>query len=111
MTREDVQAKAVRLVGSGRVTLRSLGPDLIAARVRGDSAQVYNVGWDPDGWRCDCEAVTRCSHIRAVQLVSVAPSPDTSPRWHPIDEVVPTNWDRDPEPWERTAPPPRGLGG
>jgi uncharacterized Zn finger protein len=73
--RETVAAKAARLAGSGRVTLRRLDENLIVASVRGDSARVYDVEWNPDGWWCTCPAMRRCSHIRAVQLVVLEPLP------------------------------------
>jgi uncharacterized Zn finger protein len=43
------------------------------AHVRGDEAEVYVVTWDPDGWSCSCPALGRgrCSHVRAVQLVTL----------------------------------------
>jgi hypothetical protein len=37
MPRENVQAKARRLVSEGRVTIRRIGEDLIVAHVRGDT--------------------------------------------------------------------------
>lgn len=67
--REDAQTKAARLLASGRVTIRRLNDDVIVADVRGDSADVHEVGWDPEGWRCSCPAVGRCSHVRALMLV------------------------------------------
>jgi uncharacterized Zn finger protein len=61
------------------MTLRRIGPDAIVAKVRGDTAREYVVVWDPTGWRCPCDAVGRCSHIIAVQLIVLEPdhrSPD-----------------------------------
>ena len=72
--REQAQSKAARLVGAGRVTLRRLEQDLIVAKVRGDSARIYSTGWEPSGWWCTCPAsMQRCSHVRAVQLVTLEP--------------------------------------
>jgi uncharacterized Zn finger protein len=77
--REDAQTKARRLLAEGRVTLRHLEPDRIGASVRGDSACVYRVGWEPSGWHCDCAAVSiRCSHVRAVMLVVLEPTREPS---------------------------------
>jgi uncharacterized Zn finger protein len=73
MPRENAALKARRLLSEGRVTLRRIGPDAIVARVRGDSAKVYNVTWDPTGWFCPCDAAGRCSHILAVLLVVLEP--------------------------------------
>lgn len=74
--RETAQVKAVRLVGSGRVTVRRIEPDLIVAVVRGDSAREYGVSWAPSGWACTCPALSRCSHVRAVMLVVLEPKPE-----------------------------------
>jgi hypothetical protein len=71
MPRGDAAGKARRLVSEGRVTIRRIGDDLILARVRGDEAEVYAVTWDPDGWSRGCLALGRCSHVRAVQLVTL----------------------------------------
>jgi uncharacterized Zn finger protein len=71
MPREDAQTKARRLVSEGRVTIRRIRDDLIAAHVRGDTAEVYAVTLEPDGWSCGCPALGRCSHVRAVQLVTL----------------------------------------
>ena len=65
---EDAATKARRLLGEGRVTIRCLSDDAIAADVRGDSG-LHRVTWTPSGWACDCDALRRCSHIRATQLV------------------------------------------
>ena len=43
----------------------------VLAEVRGDSARIYGVVYDAEGWRCDCPTYGVCSHIRAVQLVVV----------------------------------------
>ena len=76
--REDAQTKARRLVSEGRVTIRRIGDDLIVADVRGDTAEVYPVTWDPDSWSCGCPALGRCSHVRAVQLVTLTHDQDRS---------------------------------
>ena len=71
--REDAATKARRLLGEGRLTLRVLEEDEIVATVRGDSARIHTVHWDSDGWSDDCDAVGKCSHIRALQLVVLEP--------------------------------------
>lgn len=73
MPREDARAKAIRMLGEGRVTISFVGENEIVAGVRGDSARRYVVRWSPSGWSCDCDAVGKCSHIRAVQLVVLEP--------------------------------------
>jgi hypothetical protein len=77
--REDAQTKAARLAGSGRCIVRRVADDSIVANVRGDSAMVYIVTWSPAGWSCSCAALGRCSHIRAVQLVTLEPLPVGGP--------------------------------
>ena len=71
--REDVATKARRLLAEGRLTIRVLSEHLIEAAVRGDSALVYTTRWDRGGWTCTCDARSRCSHIRALQLVVLEP--------------------------------------
>jgi hypothetical protein len=56
--RENAATKARRLLAEGRVTIRRIGPDAIIVHIRGDSAKVYTVGWDPAGWLCPCDALT-----------------------------------------------------
>jgi uncharacterized Zn finger protein len=75
---EDAAAKGRRLLGEGRLTVLQITPQLIYAQVRGDSGAVYNVGYEAgkNEWRCSCEARGRCSHIRALQLVTVIAPPD-----------------------------------
>lgn len=76
MPREDAAAKGRRLLTEGRLTVERLDAGgLIVARCRGDSGAVYSLGFDPikRQWRCTCPARTNCSHLRALQLVTVAP--------------------------------------
>jgi hypothetical protein len=53
--------------------LRRVDESEILAICRGDSGQVHELGYDPRGGSCDCEARTRCGHLYALQLVTVAP--------------------------------------
>jgi uncharacterized Zn finger protein len=69
--REDASEKARRLLSSGRVTVVSVEEQQIVAIVRGDSAELYSVRWRPGSWSCTCQALSRCSHVRAVQLVTL----------------------------------------
>lgn len=79
MAREDATAKAHRLLTEGRLIVRQVGnsgkPGFIVAECRGDSGDVYNLGYDPRGegeWRCGCPNVTGgCSHLIALKLVVV----------------------------------------
>ncbi len=73
--RENVELKARRLLGEGRLNVVRVNRphDVYEATVRGDSAGVYSVEWNHDAerWFCPCEARGLCSHIRAFQLVVV----------------------------------------
>jgi len=69
--REDARTKGRRLVAEGRLTVATVDSGRVAASCKGDSGQVYELGWTPSGWFCTCEARTTCSHLRALQLVVV----------------------------------------
>lgn len=78
MPREDATQKAHRLLIEGRMIVRRVGdptiPGLIVAECRGDSGDVYSLGYDPkkNEWRCGCPNVTGgCSHLIALKLVVV----------------------------------------
>jgi hypothetical protein len=74
---ENAAAKARRLLSEGRLRVVKCGdpskPGLIVASCRGDSGEIYNLGFDPDRkqWRCQCAAKGKCSHVQALQLVAV----------------------------------------
>lgn len=76
--REDAYAKGRRLLVEGRVRLVSVNGGRVEARVRGDSAAAYRVRHVPGaGWACTCPATSRrCSHVLAVQLVTVVDRPE-----------------------------------
>jgi uncharacterized Zn finger protein len=70
MPREGVERKGRRLLTEGRLTVRRVGPGgLIAAECKGDSGAVYRLGYDGEQWSCDCQALSRCSHLVALMLV------------------------------------------
>jgi hypothetical protein len=76
MARESVEAKAVRLLAEGRLRVVLVDGERIEARVR-DSEADHSVGYQRGGWWCDCEAHRfgrRCSHLAALQLVTVRPA-------------------------------------
>lgn len=75
--------KALRILEERRLTLEVVGdparPGLIVASVRGQDA-VYALGYRPEGngrWGCTCEANAKfhrvCSHLLALQMVTVRP--------------------------------------
>lgn len=75
--RESSADKARRLLAEGRLRVLRVGdadaPGLIVAECRGDSGEVYALGYDPRNkqWRCVCaELRGKCSHIQALQLVT-----------------------------------------
>jgi hypothetical protein len=74
------EEKAHRLLVEGRLTVQRVGGGLVIASARGFSdGEVYQLGYDPKAgeWRCTCEASRtfrrRCSHLIALQLVTVKP--------------------------------------
>lgn len=70
-SRENVQAKARRYLAEGRLTVEFAVGREIRASCRGGGA-VYSLGLDPEaGWACDCPARGLCSHLVALQLVTV----------------------------------------
>jgi uncharacterized Zn finger protein len=72
MPRENVETKGRRLLTEGRLTVtKTLGRTIIAT-CKGDSGEVYMLGYDAtkSEWRCTCEARGRCSHLVALQLVT-----------------------------------------
>jgi len=71
VSRENAPLKGRRLLTEGRVSVVDVRPDRVRAVVRGDSAQLYTVGYDPSVWTCSCAALTACSHVKAVQLVVI----------------------------------------
>jgi hypothetical protein len=73
--REAADVKARRYLVEARVRVRQADEDdgAVMAEVRGDSGRIYAAGHDLErGWWCDCPAIgPRCSHLRALQLVTV----------------------------------------
>ena len=64
------------MLTEGRLrVLRVERSGLIVAECRGDSGEVYALGFDPwhGEWRCTCPAKTRCAHLVALMLVTTAP--------------------------------------
>lgn len=75
MAREGAPEKARRLLVEGRLVVREIrSSGTIVAECRGDSGQIYALGYDArrKQWRCTCaEMKGRCSHLVALQLVTV----------------------------------------
>jgi uncharacterized Zn finger protein len=72
MPRENAEGKGRRYLCEGRLLVRSVGPQGIRAIARGNG-DIYRVGYQRGGWDCTCPAVGRCSHLVALQLVTVRP--------------------------------------
>lgn len=76
MPRETKADKARRLLAEGRLTIVRVDPErrVIVARCKGDSGEEYTLGYDPRGngrWGCTCPGRAKCSHLLALQLVTV----------------------------------------
>jgi hypothetical protein len=67
--RETKWHKAMRLLIQGRLRVLRVDVDFIAAECRGDSGEVYRLGWRGQRWTCSCPAMTDCSHLAALWAV------------------------------------------
>lgn len=67
--RENKRLKAARLLVTGRLRVLRVDRDFIAAEVRGDSGEIYNLLWRDQRWTCSCKARTDCSHLGALWAV------------------------------------------
>jgi uncharacterized Zn finger protein len=76
--RENADTKARRLLTEGRVIVLEAHGRHVEAFVHGDSG-VYVVTHSNGWWSCDCPHHGRCSHVRAVQLVTAPVRPKGSP--------------------------------
>lgn len=69
--REGAYAKGRRYLTEGRLILTKVDGDDIRSTCRGDSGEVYRQQHYAGRWFCSCPAKTRCSHVVALQLVTV----------------------------------------
>ena len=70
--RESAAVKARRYLTEGRLLVIEVTVYRIAALCRGDTG-LYSLGYAAGEWTCDCPARSwQCSHLRALQLVTVA---------------------------------------
>ena len=84
MSRDSIQAKALRRLGERRLRVIPVDGHRIEARVRGTDAE-HVTGHQRSGWSCDYQAHQhgrRSSHLAALQLVGVLPSRAESSRHH-----------------------------
>lgn len=75
--RENIATKGRRYLIEGRLTIRYVGVNRIAAHCRG-TEETHTLGFDED-WACSCPAKGRCSHLVALQLVAPRLAPPC--RW------------------------------
>jgi len=68
--RENAEAKGRRYLAEGRLLVEHVDARTIRARCRGNG-KVYRLGYDAERWYCDCQALGLCSHLVALQLVTV----------------------------------------
>ncbi len=67
---ENAREKGKRYVGEGRLVVDYVSGDgEIRARCRGAGA-IYLLGRTDGEWYCDCPALTTCSHLVALMLVT-----------------------------------------
>jgi hypothetical protein len=71
--RESVEAKGKRYVLEARLRVTFLDRSHIRATCRGSGA-VHHLGYDRGSWGCSCPARGTCSHLHALQLVTIAPA-------------------------------------
>ena len=81
MPRESAHDKARRLLTEGRLDVRQVTERTAVAKCRGDSAQIYNLGYDRGRWFCSCPCATdQCSHLRALRLIVLEPEHGRNPQ-------------------------------
>jgi hypothetical protein len=75
VARENAASKGRRLLAEGRLTVDLVDGRKVVASCRGDSAELWRLGYDPRTrtWRCSCPALTVCSHLHALRLVTMTP--------------------------------------
>ena len=67
--KENRDAKARRLLTTGRVTITGVSRRFVVALVRGDHG-TYWCGYNGGSWHCECPCLTGCSHVKALQLTT-----------------------------------------
>jgi uncharacterized Zn finger protein len=69
--RESAHVKGRRLLAEGRLNVEHVDAHSITATCRGDSGAVYHLRHNGTAWACSCPAFGLCSHLTALQLVTV----------------------------------------
>lgn len=70
MSRESAAVKGRRYLTEGRLTVTRVDRSGVDAECRGAGA-FYRVGYVNGVWSCACPALGTCSHLHALQLVTV----------------------------------------
>lgn len=70
MPRENARAKGARYLGEHRLTVLRVDRESVEAECRGGGT-VYWLGWKDGRWSCNCPALGLCSHLFALQAVTV----------------------------------------
>ena len=71
---ESAHVKGRRLLTEGRLVVLKVADGEITASCRGDSAEFYELRYDPAStrWSCTCQEMKgKCSHLIALQLVTI----------------------------------------
>jgi hypothetical protein len=71
--RENAYDRGRRLLVEGRVIITRVDATEIEALVRGDHGEIWQTGYRPGAWYCECEARTWCAHLYAVALCTKRP--------------------------------------
>jgi hypothetical protein len=69
---ENYRDKGERYITDGRLIITRVNDGGIDATCRG-GGELYALGFRQGRWFCLCEARTTCSHLYALQLVTVRP--------------------------------------
>jgi uncharacterized Zn finger protein len=73
MIPEPMHGKAMSYIAAGRLRVFRVNGDYVKATCRGSGGAVYDLGYDVrrGGWWCSCPARRSCSHLHALELVTV----------------------------------------
>ena len=75
MPRENAHDKGRRYLVEGRLQIKAVSERHVTAICRGDSGELHTVTGNHTAWTCSCPAHGRCSHLTALQLVTLRPLP------------------------------------
>jgi hypothetical protein len=66
--------KASRLLIDGRLIVTRVMWERVDATCRGDSGEIWKLGYIGGHWHCECPAKTTCAHLKALMRVTVKPT-------------------------------------